>query len=68
MLFAKDEKEEIEALDKLINYHKVRLILLNNTKVNDNRVKYLDSKKIHYITLLQALGLKKAKRNFFLNI
>ena len=50
MLFAKDDKEEIEALDKLINYHKVRLILLNNTKINDNRIKYLDSKNIHYIT------------------
>ena len=50
MLFAKDDKEEIEALNKLINYHKVRLILLNNTKINDNRIKYLDSKNIHYIT------------------
>ena len=50
MLFAKDDEEEIEALDKLINYHKVRLILLNNTKINDNRIKYLDSKNIHYIT------------------
>ena len=50
MLFAKDEREEIEALDKLINYHKVRLILLNNTKVNDKRIDYLDDKKIHYIT------------------
>ena len=50
MLFAKDDKEEIEALDKLINYHKVRLILLNNTKINDNRIKYLDRKNIHYIT------------------
>ena len=50
MLFAKDDEEEIEALDKLINYHRVRLILLNNTKINDNRIKYLDSKNIHYIT------------------
>tara|TARA_Y100001934_G_scaffold147059_1_gene176652 strand:- start:911 stop:1924 length:1014 start_codon:yes stop_codon:yes gene_type:complete len=50
MLFAKDEKEEIQALDKLINYHKVRLILLNNTKANDKRIDYLESKKIHYIT------------------
>ena len=50
MLFAKDEKEEIEALDKLINYHKVRLILLNNTKENDKRINYLDDNNINYIT------------------
>ena len=41
MLFAKDEKEEIRALDKLINYHKVRLILLNNTKKIDKRINKL---------------------------
>ena len=45
MLFAKDEKEEIKALDKLINY---RLILLNNTKKIDKRINYLE--QINYIT------------------
>lgn len=50
MLFAKDEKEEIKALDKLINYHKVRLILLNNTKKIDKRINYLDDNNINYIT------------------
>ena len=31
MLFAKNKKEEIEAFEKLIKHHKVRLVLLNDT-------------------------------------
>ena len=50
MIFAKDDQEEIEALEKLINYHKVRLILLNDTKKFDRRIEYLDSKNMNYIT------------------
>ena len=50
MIFAKDEKEEIDAFDKLINYHKVRLILLNDTKKFDKRIDYLDKRNMSYIT------------------
>ena len=50
MIFAKDEKEEIDAFEKLINYHKVRLILLNDTKKFDKRIDYLDNKNMSYIT------------------
>ena len=50
MIFAKDEKEEIDAFEKLMNYHKVRLILLNDTKKFDKRIDYLDKKNISYIT------------------
>ena len=50
MIFAKDEKDEIDAFDKLMNYHKVRLILLNHTKKIDKRIEYLDKKHMSYIT------------------
>ena len=50
MIFAKDKKEEIEAYEKLINFYKVRLILLNDIRKNDRRIKYLDSQGIGYIT------------------
>ena len=50
MIFAKDEKEEMEAFEKLIHYHKVRLILLNDTKRFDKRITYLDKKNVEYIT------------------
>ena len=50
MIFAKDEKEEMEAFEKLIHYHKVRLILLNDTKKFDKRIIYLDKKNVEYIT------------------
>ena len=50
MIFAKDQKEEIEAYDKLINFYKVRLILLNDIRKSDHRINYLDSKGVGYIT------------------
>ena len=50
MIFAKDAQEEMDAFEKLINYHKVRLILLNDTKKIDERIEYLDNKKMSYIT------------------
>ena len=50
MIFAKDAQEEMDAFEKLINYHKVRLILLNDTKKIDKRIEYLDNKKMNYIT------------------
>ena len=50
MIFAKDDREEIEAFEKLINVHKVGLILLNDIKTIDNRIEYLDSKNVSYVT------------------
>ena len=50
MIFAKDQKEEIEAYDKLINFYKVRLILLNDIRKSDHRINYLDKKGVGYIT------------------
>ena len=50
MIFAKDQKEEIEAYDKLINFYKVRLILLNDIRKSDHRINYLDRKGVGYIT------------------
>ena len=50
MIFAENSKDEIQAYEKLINYHKVRLIILNDTKENDQRIKYLDKKKMPYLT------------------
>ena len=34
----------------MINHHKVSLIILNDTKFNDKRIKYLDKQKISYLT------------------
>ena len=50
MIFAKNKKEELDAFEKLINFHKVGLILLNDIKQNDERVNYLEKKSIGYIT------------------
>ncbi len=50
MIFAKDQKEEIEAYEKLINFYKVRLILLNDIQKTDHRINYLDNKGVGYIT------------------
>ena len=50
MLFAKNKKEEIEAFEKLIKHHKVRLVLLNDTKRKDERIDYLDKNNVQYIT------------------
>ena len=50
MIFAENPSDEIQAYEKLINYHKVRLIILNDTKENDQRINYLDKKKMPYLT------------------
>tara|TARA_B100000378_G_scaffold20528_1_gene16098 strand:+ start:3251 stop:4267 length:1017 start_codon:yes stop_codon:yes gene_type:complete len=50
MIFAKNRKEEIDAYNKLINFHKVRLIILNDIKQKDKRIDYLDKKNINYVT------------------
>ena len=50
IIFAENEKDEIKAYDKLINYHKVNLIILNDIKSTDKRITYLDKLKINYLT------------------
>jgi len=51
VIFAENKEDEIKAYDKLINHHKVSLIILNDTKFNDKRIKYLDKKQVSYLTL-----------------
>jgi len=50
IIFAENQEDELKAYDKLINHHKVSLIILNDTKFNDKRIKYLDKQKISYLT------------------
>ena len=50
IIFAENSEDEIKAYDKLIFQHKVSLIILNDTKFNDKRIKYLDKKKVNYLT------------------
>jgi LacI family transcriptional regulator len=50
VIFAENKEDEIKAYDKLINHHKVSLIILNDTKFNDKRIKYLDKKQVSYLT------------------
>tara|TARA_B100000586_G_scaffold231245_1_gene180234 strand:- start:4625 stop:5623 length:999 start_codon:yes stop_codon:yes gene_type:complete len=50
MTFAKNRKEEIDAYNKLINFHKVRLIILYDIKQKDKRIDYLDKNNINYVT------------------
>ena len=50
IIFAENSEDEINAYDKLIHHHKVSLIILNDTKFNDKRIKYLDKKKVNYLT------------------
>ena len=50
VIFAENKEDEIKAYDKLINHHKVSLIILNDIKFNDKRIKYLDKKHVSYLT------------------
>jgi len=50
VIFAENKEDEIKSYDKLINHHKVSLIILNDTKFNDKRIKYLDKKQVSYLT------------------
>ena len=50
VIFAENKQDEIKAYDKLITHHKVSLIILNDTKFNDERIKYLDKKQANYLT------------------
>ena len=50
VIFAENKEDELKAYDKLINHHKVSLIILNDTKFNDKRIEYLDKRKISYLT------------------
>ena len=50
MLFANSQKEELKAYEKLINIEKVDRIIINNTKKNDERIKYFKKHKIDFVS------------------
>ncbi len=60
ILFAKSEKEEINAYKKLILEQKIENIVLQNIKTNDNRINLLNKYKINYV----AWGKTKQNSNF----
>ena len=60
ILFAKSEKEELEAYEKLIFEHKIENIVLQNIKTKDRRIEILNKYKINYV----AWGKTKVKKNF----
>ncbi len=60
ILFAKSEKEEIEAYEKLIFEQKIENIVLQNIKTNDKRIDMLNKYKINYV----AWGKTETKKNF----
>ena len=60
IIFAKSEKEELEAYRKLITEHKIENIVLQNITTNDKRIDILNNYKINYV----AWGKTKDKRNY----
>ncbi len=60
ILFAKSEREELKAYEKLISEHKIENIVLQNIKTNDKRIDILNNYKINYV----AWGKTKDKRNY----
>ena len=60
ILFAKSEKEEIDAYKKLIFEQKIENIVLQNIKTNDKRIELLNKLKIKYV----AWGKTKSHNTF----
>tara|TARA_Y100000817_G_C16836498_1_gene535975 strand:+ start:112 stop:1131 length:1020 start_codon:yes stop_codon:yes gene_type:complete len=60
ILFAKSEKEEIDAYKKLIFEQKIENIVLQNIKINDKRIELLNKLKIKYV----AWGKTKSHNTF----
>ena len=60
ILFAKSENEEIKAYEKLILEQKIENIVLQNIKINDKRIEFLNKHKINYV----AWGKTKSNKNF----
>ena len=59
-MFAKSENEEIKAYEKLILEQKIENIVLQNIKINDKRIEFLNKHKINYV----AWGKTKSNKNF----
>ena len=59
ILFAKSENEEIKAYEKLILEQKIENIVLQNIKINDKRIEFLNKHKINYV----AWGKTKSNKN-----
>ena len=60
ILFAKSEKEEIEAYKKLIIEQKIENIVLQNIKTEDKRINLLNKYKVNFV----AWGRTKSKNKF----
>ena len=60
ILFAKSEKEEIEAYKKLIFEQKIENIVLQNIRTKDERIDLLNKHKVNYV----AWGKTKLNSNF----
>ncbi len=60
ILFAKSEKEEIEAYNKLILEQKIENIVLQNIKTKDKRIELLNKHNVNYV----AWGKTKSKKKF----
>ena len=58
ILFAKSEREELTAYEKLITEHKIKNIVLQNIKTNDKRIEILNNYNINFV----AWGKTKEKR------
>jgi len=50
MMFAKNEKEEKEAYEKLVNVQKINKLIIHNTKKYDNRINFLKKNKVHFVS------------------
>ena len=49
MLFANSAKEEMESYKKLVEVNKVKNIIIHNVQTDDERIKYLNSKKVNFV-------------------
>ena len=50
MMFAKNEKEEREAYEKLVNVQKINKLIIHNTKKYDDRIDFLKKNKVHFVS------------------
>ena len=49
MLFANSAKEEMESYKKLVEVNKVKNIIIHNVQTDDERIEYLNSKKVNFV-------------------
>jgi len=49
MLFANSAKEEMDSYKKLVEVNKVKNIIIHNVQTDDERIEYLNSKKVNFV-------------------